>query len=414
MKILFLSDNFPPEGNAPATRLYEHAVRWVRAGHEVTVVTGAPNFPEGRVYPGYANRWRSVEDFDGIRVVRVKTYITANEGSVKRTFDYLSFMLSGFTGAMFERRPDIVVATSPQFFCAVAGWAVAALRRLPFVFELRDLWPASITAVGAMRPGPAIRFLEHVEMFLYRRATAIVALTHSFRKELIDRGVDAAKIEVVVNGVDLDQYQPAARKDSQLAAELDLEGRFVAGYLGTHGMAHALGRVLDAAELLRERADIVFLFAGGGADRANVEQQVEARRLTNVRLLPRQPKQMMARLWSVCDVALIPLRDTPVFATVLPSKLFEAMGMGVAVVMSLPDGEATSIVRETGCGVCVPPENSAAMAQAVRELAGSTAILEALRARSAQAARAYSRETQAARMLFVLTNIVDEGNSARR
>ncbi len=228
MRILFLSDNFPPEGNAPATRLYEHAIRWVRSGNEVTVVTCAPNFPEGKLFPGYRNAWRQVETVDGIRVVRVKTYITANEGFLRRTLDYLSFMLMGFAMALFERRPDVVVATSPQFFCAIAGWAVSVARRRPFV------------------------------LFLYRRATAIVAVTESFRRELIGRGVDGQKIHVVVNGVDATQYQPRPRSPA-LEADLGLQSKFVAGYLGTHGLAHALDKVVEAAALLSQRADIIFL-----------------------------------------------------------------------------------------------------------------------------------------------------------
>ncbi len=265
MRILFLSDNFPPESNAPATRLHEHALRWVRAGHEVTVITGAPNFPEGKLYAGYENRWRQVETIDGIRVVRVKTYITANEGFAKRTLDYLSFMASGFVAGLFERRPDVIVSTSPQFFCAVAGWALSGVRRLPWVFELRDLWPASIVAVGAMERSLAIRTLEKLERFLYRRADAIVSVTESFRNDLAARGIERDKIHVVVNGVDLERYAPRPR-DASLAREFDLEGRFVLGYMGTHGMAHALDRVLDAAQLLRERSDIAFFFAGAGAN----------------------------------------------------------------------------------------------------------------------------------------------------
>ena len=140
MRILFLSDNFPPESNAPATRLHEHAVRWVRAGHEVTVITCAPNFPEGKLYAGYRNAWRQVETVDGIRVVRVKTFITANEGFLRRTLDYMSFMAMAFAMGLFERRPDVVVSTSPQFFCAIAGWALSVAKWRPFVFELRDLW----------------------------------------------------------------------------------------------------------------------------------------------------------------------------------------------------------------------------------------------------------------------------------
>ncbi len=320
MRILFLSDNFPPESNAPATRLHEHAVRWVRAGHEVTVITCAPNFPEGKLYAGYRNAWRQVETIDGIRVVRVKTYITANEGFLRRTLDYMSFMAMAFVMGLFERRPDVVVSTSPQFFCAIAGWALSVAKWRPFVFELRDLWPASIVAVGAMATSPAIRALERIELFLYRRAAAVVSVTESFREDLVARGIDRAKIHVVINGVDLDRYEPRPR-DAGLEREFGLEGKFVAGYMGTHGLAHALPGVLEAAERLREREDIVFFFAGSGAQRGTVERIVAERGLANVRLIPRQPKDRMPALWSACDVAIVPLRDNPVFATVIPSKI---------------------------------------------------------------------------------------------
>jgi colanic acid biosynthesis glycosyl transferase WcaI len=404
MKILFLSDNFPPEGNAPATRLYEHATRWVSAGHEVTVVTCAPNFPEGKLFPGYRNRWRQVEYVDGIRVVRVKTYITANEGFMKRSIDYMSFMVMGFLMGLFEKRPDVVVATSPQFFCAIGGWFLSVFKRRPYVFELRDLWPASITAVGAMRKGFVIRFFEKVEMFLYRRAAAIISVTESFRKELAERGIDKGKIHVVLNGVDLSRYKPRER-DAELVRELDLDGKFVAGYIGTHGMAHALPKVVEAAELLRHRQDIVFFFAGSGAERAKIEQLVAEKRLTNVRLIPRQPKERMAALWSLCDIAIVPLRDTEVFTTVIPSKIFESMGMGVPLLMSLPEGEATSIVRSAGAGVCVPPEDPRAMADAVVRLADDKEELARLGSRARDAAGNFSRDTLADDMLRILKGV---------
>jgi glycosyltransferase involved in cell wall biosynthesis len=404
MHILFLSDNFPPESNAPATRLYEHATRWVRAGHAVTVITCAPNFPEGRLFPGYRNAWRQVEWMDGIRVVRVKTYITANEGFLKRTLDYLSFMLMATLMSVFERRPDVVVATSPQFFCALAGWMVSLLKWRPFVFELRDLWPASIVAVGAMRKSLTIRLLERLELFLYRRAAAIVAVTEAFRQDLIERGIPADKIHVVINGVDLERYQPRER-DTALARGFGLEGKFVAGYIGTHGMAHALPKVLDAAERLRERDDIAFFFAGSGAERGLVEKIVAERDLRNVRLIPRQPKEAMPALWSLCDLAIVPLRNTPVFATVIPSKIFESMGMGVPILMSLPEGEATRIVRATGSGVCVPPEDPQAMAEAVVHLADAPEQMQALRRQARAAAPRFSRETLAAQMLAMLQEV---------
>ena len=404
MRILFLSDNFPPEGNAPATRLHEHAVRWVRDGHSVTVITCAPNFPEGRLFPGYRNAWRTVETVDGIRVVRVKTYITANEGFLRRTLDYASFMLMGFVFGLLERRPDVVVATSPQFFCALGGWMLALCKWRPFVFELRDLWPASIVAVGAMRKSILIHWLEALELFLYRRADAVVAVTDAFRADLIARGIGGGKIDVVINGVDLERYAPAPR-DAELAQRFDLDGRFVVGYLGTHGMAHALDSVLEAALRLRGRSDIAFFFAGGGAERARLEQRVAERGASNVRLIPRQPKDVMPRLWSLCDVSVIPLRDTPVFATVIPSKLFECMGMGIPVVMALPRGEATAIVEATGCGVVVPAEDPQALAQAIISLADDPVQLQRLRAASAAAAPNYSRDAQARRMLAVLERV---------
>lgn len=401
MRILFLSDNFPPEGNAPATRLHEHATRWVRAGHEVTVVTCAPNFPEGKLFPGYRNAWRQVEVLDGIRVVRVKTYITANEGFIKRTLDYVSFMLMATLMSLFERRPDVVVATSPQFFCVIAGWAVSVAKWRPFVFELRDLWPASITAVGAMKRGKVIRLLERIELFLYRRANAVVSVTESFREDLVARGIARDKIHVVINGVDLERYEPRPR-DEALAREFGLAGKFVAGYMGTHGLAHALPKVLEAAERLRDRDDIAFFFAGSGAERARVEQIVAERELANVKLIPRQPKERMPALWSLCDLSVVPLRDNPVFATVIPSKIFESMGMGVPILMSLPEGEATGIIRRTGSGVCVPPEDPAAMADAVRALADDPARMQTLRRTAREAAPQFSRDALARDMLRVL------------
>lgn len=404
MRILFLSDNFPPESNAPATRLHEHAVRWVRAGHEVTVITCAPNFPEGKLYADYRNAWRQVETVDGIRVVRVKTFITANEGFLRRTLDYMSFMAMAFAMGLFERRPDVVVSTSPQFFCAIAGWALSVAKWRPFVFELRDLWPASIVAVGAMATSPAIRALERIELFLYRRAAAVVSVTESFREDLVARGIDRAKIHVVINGVDLDRYEPRPR-DPGLEREFGLEGKFVAGYMGTHGLAHALPGVLEAAERLREREDIVFFFAGSGAQRGAVERIVAERGLANVRLIPRQPKERMPALWSACDVAIVPLRDNPVFATVIPSKIFESMGMGVPILMSLPEGEATRIVRETGAGVCVPPENPAAMADAIVALAADPRRVAELGRVARAAAPQFSRDRLAMRMVEILESV---------
>ena len=250
MQILFLTDNFPPEVNAPASRTYEHCREWVRAGHRVTVITGVPNFPKGRVFPGYRNHVWQRETMDGIEVVRVWTYITANAGFAKRTLDYLSFMVTGFLAGLVQPRPDVIVGTSPQFFTNCAAWTLSVFLWRPFVFELRDLWPESIKTVGAMNDSAALRLMERLELFLYRRAAAVVAVTESFRRNLIGRGIDRNKIHVVTNGVDLSRFRPMQR-DAGLATRYGLDGTFVAGYIGTHGMAHALETVLEAAQRIR-------------------------------------------------------------------------------------------------------------------------------------------------------------------
>ncbi|MEZ8267275.1 glycosyltransferase family 4 protein [Vibrio cyclitrophicus] len=401
MHILFLTDNFPPEGNAPATRTYEHAIRWVKAGHKVTVITCAPNFPEGKVFDGFKNRWYQTDDLDGINVVRVKTFITANEGFVKRILDYMSFMITGFIAGLFQKKTDVIVATSPQFFCACAGWALSAVRRKPFVFELRDIWPASITAVGAMKDSFAIRMLERIEMFLYRRADSIVSVTHAFKEELIERGVDGQKIEVVLNGVDLTKYEPSLSKDAGLAKQYGLEGKFVAGYIGTHGLAHGLEHIVDVAERLQNNDDIRVVFAGGGAARQKVVDLVEKKQLNNVVLIDRQPKEMMPKLWSLCDVSLVPLVNSDLFKTVIPSKIFECMGMGIPTIMSVPEGEATEIIRETDSGLVVESESVEQITAAILKLYEDKELYQQVRTRSIEAAPTYSRDIMAADMVSV-------------
>jgi glycosyltransferase involved in cell wall biosynthesis len=402
MHILFLTDNFPPEGNAPASRTYEHAREWVKLGHDVTVITCAPNFPEGVLFEGYKNKWYQREVMEGINVVRVKTYITANEGFVKRILDYISFGVMGGIAGLFQTRPDVIVSTSPQFFCACGAWVLSVIRWKPWVFELRDIWPASITAVGAMEKSTVIRVLERLEMFLYRRADRIVAVTNSFKTELIARGIDGDKIDVVINGVDLSKYSPAEAKNPALAEQYGLAAKFVVGYIGTHGMAHALDKVLAAAALLQDNDDVRFLFAGGGAERASLERLTAERGLSNVVMMPRQPKEAMPAVWSLCDISLISLRDTPLFTKVIPSKIFESMGMGLPMVIACPAGEATEIIESTSSGVMVEPENPEALAGCIAGLYSDRTRLAELASASGMSAKSYDRARQAALMLDAL------------
>jgi glycosyltransferase involved in cell wall biosynthesis len=411
MHILFLTDNFPPERNAPASRVYEHACYWTHWGHQVTVLTCAPNFPEGRVYEGYSNHWYSHEEMHGIHVVRVKTFITRNEGVMLRTLDYVSFMMTSFLAGLLQVRPDVVVATSPQFFTTVSGWALSRVYRLPFVFELRDLWPASIMAVSAMRENVVLRWCERLELFLYHAAARVVALTEEFRRDLLARGIPAEKVEVVTNGVDLTRYSPRS-PDADLTTQLGVQGCFVVGYLGTHGMAHALDNVLEAAEILRDTPTIRFLFVGAGATRAALVQEATKRRLDNVIFVPAQPKERILAYWSICDLALVSLKNAPLFTTVIPSKVFEAMGMGCPILLVAPDGEASQIVRRTDAGVVVPPECPVALASAVRTLCHDEVVLQRLAMNSLRAAPQFSREKQARDMLNILGAVITTPRSS--
>ena len=401
MKILFVSDNFPPEHNACASRVYERAVYWVNWGHRVTVITGAPNFPDGKVFDGYRNRWHGVEKIDGIRVVRVKTFIAANQGVALRLVDFLSFMVSSSAAGVFEERPDAVVATSPQLFTAVAGNFIARAKRVPFIFELSDLWPATIHTVGAMRNGWGLRMIERLELHLYRRAARIVALTKAFQQDLVARGIPPEKIAVVINGVDTSRYRPRSR-DQELVQRLGLGGRFVLGYIGTHGMAHALEKVLEAAEILRSNDSVRFLFVGTGAARSRLMDEAERRRLPNVVFAPPQPKENTADFWSLCDAALVHLKNAPLFSTVIPSKIFEAMAMGVPILLAAPEGEASRIVRAAEAGILVPAERPRALAHAVGRLQVSSELRAKLANNALRAAQRYSREKQARAMLAVL------------
>jgi glycosyltransferase involved in cell wall biosynthesis len=402
MHILFLTDNFPPEGNAPATRTYEHAREWVKLGHKATIITGAPNFPEGKVFDGYKNDWYSKSYLDGIEVRRVKTYITANEGFTKRILDFMSFMVSSFVAGLFVKKADVIVGTSPQFFTAISAWALAAIKFKPFVFELRDIWPASITAVGAMGRSLPIRILEKVEMFLYKRADKIISVTHSFKTELVDRGVNGDKIDVVLNGVDLTKYTPVNSKDKCFAEEFDLRDKFVVGYIGTHGMAHALDKVVEAAELITDIKDVRILFAGGGAAKAAIQKLVKQKNLDNIVFIPRQAKETMPRLWALCDVSLISLKDADLFKTVIPSKIFEAMGMGLPMIASVPLGEASTIILESGAGVVIPPENPTKLAEIILELYDNGERRNHLATQARLSAARYCRKRFAKEMLNIL------------
>lgn len=355
MKILFLTDNFPPEVNAPATRTYEHCREWVKQGAEVTVITCFPNFPEGRVYAGYKNIWRKTEYVDGIKVIRVWSYISANKGLLKRILDYISFSVTAFITGIFQKA-DIIIATSPQFFTALTGRTLSFWKRKPWIMEVRDLWPESIKTVGAMKDNLFIRYFEKEAQWCYRSADKIIAVTDSFKSEIIKKGFSADKIEVIKNRANIELYK-SQPKNKKLQQELKIEGKKVLGYIGTHGMAHKLDYILDCAkELQLKKLPFHFLLIGNGAEKSKLLEKIKTEKIENVTMLDSIPKNEVPKYLSVLDAAIINLRKSDLFKTVIPSKIFETAAMQIPILLGV-DGEARSIIENFGAGLYYEPEN---------------------------------------------------------
>jgi glycosyltransferase involved in cell wall biosynthesis len=410
VKILYASQYFPPEMGAPSARVHELAREWARLGHEVTVLTGFPNHPTGVVPPEYRGEWVRRETVDGIRVVRVPIYAAPNAGLVRRAANYLSFGASAsLVGPFLFERPDVLIATSPQFLVAVAGFWLAALKRVPFVFEVRDLWPRSIVEVGAMRAGsPAVKLLEWVERFLYRHATHLVPVTDSFVEDIAAHGVPRDRMTVITNGVDLERFRPRPRDEARRA--LGLPAGFLASYVGTHGMAHGLGMALDAARLLAPHG-VRLLMVGEGAEKAALKARAAAEGIANVTFWDQQPRERVAEVIAASDVCLVLLRDLPLFRSVIPSKIFEFMGCGRAILTTV-DGESRSILDRAGAGLFSPPGDAAALAEALRALAADPARCQAMgSAGRAFVEREYSRPVLAARYLDLLSRLAAGGRA---
>lgn len=367
MRIAFVCQFFVPEIGAPSARVSELCREWVRQGHEVTVITGLPNHPRGIVAPEYRGTIFRRETLDGITVFRNWLYATPNEGFVKRTLSHLSFMVS----SMILTTPrlkgyDVIVVSSPAFFAVIAAWFMSRVRRIPYVFEVRDLWPGIFIELGVLKNRTIIRVLESIEMFLYRQAAKVVVVTQSFREILTRRGLSEEHVATITNGVDVEAFGPGPR-ENDIRHRWDLTGKFVVLYIGAHGISQALSAILDTADALKADSDVTFVFVGEGAEKKMLMEKAARMELPNVRFLPGQPKQAMASWYAAADVVLVPLRNIPLFETFIPSKMFEIMACGRPIVGSVK-GEARDILERSQGALIVDPEDSAAIARAIQSL----------------------------------------------
>jgi colanic acid biosynthesis glycosyl transferase WcaI len=409
VKILYVSQYFPPEMGAPAARADELARHWASAGHAVSVLTGFPNHPTGVVPAEWRSRLRRLafhEQVGSVDVYRTWLWPLPNRKAHERMRNYASFCVSAALRGMSIPRPDVIIATSPQLLVGLAGWWLAFARRIPFVFEVRDLWPESLAAVGV---GDENSLLHHalsaVANFLYRNAGHIVVVTSAFKDHLIRlRQVTAEKISVVENGVETDLFSPGTEAANHtLRRELGAEGKFLVCYVGTMGLAHGLETLLDAAAQLQTRNDNVqFLLIGEGAEKARIRALAESRGLVNVRFLDQQPRETIPAFISASDACLVLLKKTEVFKTVIPTKMLEFMSCSRPVVLGV-DGQARRIVEEAGAGIVIEPGNSVALGDAIQRLAGDRDLCQRLGQQGREyIVQRYSRSQTAADYIRVL------------
>lgn len=367
MRTIVVTHYFPPEIGAPQARLSELARFWAAGGDEVTVLTGMPNHPTGVVPEDYRGRVRCEEWAGGYRIVRTWLYATPNEGVAKKTLGHLSFMVSSVVLGWRRSGPaDVIVVSSPTFFSIFAAWVLAKVKGAALVVEIRDLWPAIFVELGVLTNAPTIRILEMLERWAYRTADIVVVVTEGFRDDLIRRGVPAAKVHTIPNGVDLGRFEPGGDPEPGRRWLGARDDNCLVLYIGAHGISHGLDAVLRAAGRL-EGKPIQFAFVGEGSSKASLVAQAERDGLDNVVFRDGVPRDEVSGLLAAADICLVSLRDIPLFSSFIPSKIFEYLGAGKAVIGAVA-GEPARIL-EAGGAVVVPPEDDAAMAAAIEGLA---------------------------------------------
>jgi glycosyltransferase involved in cell wall biosynthesis len=361
LKILFVSQYFPPEVAAPAVRVHETCREWVKLGHDVTVLCGFPHHPTGVVPEKYKRLLTKRENWDGIKVVRTWLYAAPNKGVFRRSLCYVSFMLSAIiSGMLFVRKVDVVIATSPQLLVGVSGWVLSRFKRCPFFFEVRDLWPDALVAVGVCIPGPLFSALKFLERFLYERAQEIVVVTNAFRETIADIGGLDKKIAVIPTGIDLDKFQPGGG---------DGWGGGVA-YIGTLGLAHRLDFFIETAS---EMPTVPFNLIGDGADRQRLELLAGRLGTKNLRFWGLLPRDRIPSMIYAMDVCVVALRDSKLFHKFIPSKMFEVMACERPMIVACA-GEAAEIARRSGGAIVVPPEDKDAFKDAIQRLLESNGL----------------------------------------
>ena len=371
MRILFVSQYFPPEMGAPAARVYELSQNWVAQGHDVTVLTGFPNHPTGILHSEYRSKWKRLvykEHLSGIQVVRVWLLPLPNRKGYERILNYSSYSFASCVAGTFMARPEVVVATSPQLLVGISGWWLAKVNRVPFVFDVRDLWPESLTAVGVAGKHAALyKMLGYTAEFLYRRCDRLVVVTQAFQDHLVENwGIPPKKISVVENGVETELFTPHG--SDGIRREFGLGEKFIVSYIGTLGIAHGLDTLLETArQFQKQKPEIAFLLVGEGAEKEKLSSVAIKGGLKNLIFLGEQKRELIPAIIRGSDVCLVLLKKSDIFKTVIPTKMLEFMSCGRPVIVAV-DGQAREIVENAQAGLYVEPENANELASAILTL----------------------------------------------
>jgi glycosyltransferase involved in cell wall biosynthesis len=415
LKIGLFSHYFLPEIGAPSARLGDFASNWAASGHDVHVVTCFPNHPSGVVYPGYRSSAYLLEVERGVRIHRNWSYVTPNKGVLKKTLGHLSYWLSARRNSLHHLpNLDCAIGSSPTFFAAMAARDCARRQGIPFVMEVRDLWPAIFRDLGVVRNRLVLNLLERWEMSLYKDASKIITVTESFRENLVARGVPEKKVATITNGADIDYWDPAKAHPEELRTRLGLGGKFVVLYIGAHGISQALGVYLRVAGKLASDERIQFVFVGDGAEKDGLTREAASLGLKNVRFLPPVGSSEVRDHYAMADLCLVPLRSIPLFESFIPSKMFEIMSMGRPIMGSL-GGEAARILERSGGARVVAAEDDGAIAASIGELIQSSDVLGQMgEAGRWFVAEEYSRRRLSEKYLQILGELRASSGAMRR
>ncbi len=364
MKVLLLTQFFPPETNAPAHRHGSFSKLLTELGDEVTVICEPPNYPKGVLFPGYKNRLFSKTQENGVTVVRTWVWITPRRGFLDRIMMYGSFFKSATLAGLRVPKPDVIFASSPPLPVLFAGYVIAKLRRVPLVADIRDIWPESAFAVGMLRKNLFFRLMERFERKAYRASARVAVNAEGIGRRLVtEKGVPEDKLALITNGADLDLFTPDA-DHATVDARYNLAGKFVALYTGLLGLAQAPEIIIEAANILKNERDIVFLIVGEGAKKAGCETLTKKYGLSNVIFTGGRPREEMPAFAARAGLAIIPYKNMPLFKDVIPSKMFDYMGAERPVVINI-NGEGAAIIRAAECGFVIHPEDPKALAETI-------------------------------------------------